>query len=94
MSKGSKPRPFSVTQQEYDSRWDAIFGRDIEEVILEMPGTIGSAKIIFKEDNTGTNKNEYYDVLSTEEALNKLSRINQELDLYDMDPSENPLIKK
>lgn len=26
--KGSSPRPFSVTQQEYDSRWDLIFGRD------------------------------------------------------------------
>lgn len=26
--KGSKPRPYSVTQEEYDKRWDAIFGRD------------------------------------------------------------------
>ena len=26
--KGSSPRPYSVSQQEYDSRWDAIFGRD------------------------------------------------------------------
>lgn len=26
--KGSKPRPLSVSQQEYESRWDAIFGRD------------------------------------------------------------------
>lgn len=29
--KGSKPRPFSVTQEEYDKRWDAIFGRDLKE---------------------------------------------------------------
>jgi len=28
MSKGSRPRPFSVSQQEYDTRWDAIFSRD------------------------------------------------------------------
>jgi len=28
MSKGSRPRPFSVSQQEYDTRWDAIFRRD------------------------------------------------------------------
>ena len=52
--KGSKPRPFSVTQQEYDNRWDAIFGRDLKEkekeLTLEMPGTIGGAKVIFKED--------------------------------------------
>jgi hypothetical protein len=26
--KGCKPRPFSVSQHEYDNRWDAIFGRD------------------------------------------------------------------
>ena len=25
--KGSAPRPYSVTQEEYDNRWDAIFGR-------------------------------------------------------------------
>ena len=30
MSKGSGPRPYSVAQQEYDNRWDAIFGRDLE----------------------------------------------------------------
>ena len=29
--KGSKPRPFSVSQKEYDNRWDAIFGRDLKE---------------------------------------------------------------
>lgn len=28
MGKGSRPRPFSVTQAEYDARWDMIFGRD------------------------------------------------------------------
>jgi hypothetical protein len=27
--KGSKPRPFSVSQSEWDNRWDAIFQRDI-----------------------------------------------------------------
>jgi len=26
--KGSKPRPYSVSDQEYAARWDAIFGRD------------------------------------------------------------------
>ena len=26
--KGSKPRPFSVTQEEYDNRWNMIFQRD------------------------------------------------------------------
>jgi hypothetical protein len=26
--KGSTPRPFSVSNEEYAARWDAIFGRD------------------------------------------------------------------
>ena len=26
--KGSGSRPFSVTQEEYDNRWDLIFGKD------------------------------------------------------------------
>lgn len=29
--KGSSPRPFSVSQQEYDTRWDAIFCRDLKD---------------------------------------------------------------
>jgi len=31
MSKGSSPRPFKVSNQEYASRWDAIFGKDNEK---------------------------------------------------------------
>jgi len=62
--KGSKPRPFSVSQEEYDKRWDAIFQRDLpkeEKLVLQMPGTIGGAKVIFKDD--------YQDVLSTEDCV-------------------------
>lgn len=29
--KGSRPRPFSVSQEEYGNRWEAIFGRDNKE---------------------------------------------------------------
>ncbi len=29
--KGSKPRPLSVSEAEYATRWDAIFGRDKSE---------------------------------------------------------------
>lgn len=25
--KGSSPRPFSISQQEFDNRWDVIFGK-------------------------------------------------------------------
>ena len=28
MSKGSSPRPFKVSNEEYANRWDAIFGKD------------------------------------------------------------------
>lgn len=29
--KGSRPRPFSVTNEDYAKRWDLIFGRDLEK---------------------------------------------------------------
>ena len=29
--KGSSPRPYSVTHDEYSNRWDAIFGRDLKK---------------------------------------------------------------
>ena len=63
--KGSKPRPFSVSQEEYDKRWDAIFQRDLpkeeDKLVLPMPGTIGGAKLVFKDD--------YQDILSTEDCV-------------------------
>jgi len=31
MGKGSSPRPFKVSNEEYSNRWDAIFGRDKKE---------------------------------------------------------------
>jgi hypothetical protein len=34
--KGSAPRPYSVSQQEYDSRWDAIFGRDKDDKVRDF----------------------------------------------------------
>lgn len=37
MSKGSAPRPFAVSDAEYASRWDAIFGRDLEKQPQERP---------------------------------------------------------
>jgi hypothetical protein len=31
VSKGSNQRPYSVSQKEYDTRWDAIFSRDLKD---------------------------------------------------------------
>lgn len=33
--KGSSPRPFSVSNEEYARRWEAIFGRDQVDKIIE-----------------------------------------------------------
>jgi hypothetical protein len=41
--KGSRPRPYSVSQQEYDQRWDAIFGRDLKEE-QSKKGTCGCGR--------------------------------------------------
>jgi hypothetical protein len=66
--KGSKARPFSISQAEYDNRWNHIFSRDLDDAKLEDEafGAIKDQRII---DNTGTSKDEYYDVLTTEDAL-------------------------
>jgi hypothetical protein len=31
MGKGSRPRPYSVTSQEFDQAWDRIFGNKDDE---------------------------------------------------------------
>ena len=33
--KGSSPRPFSVSNEEYAKRWEAIFGKDQVDKIIE-----------------------------------------------------------
>ena len=44
--KGSSPRPFSIANDEYSKRWDAIFSRDLkEEVPVESKSdTIDTSK--------------------------------------------------
>lgn len=47
--KGSAPRPFSVTNEEYASRWDAIFQRDLsksDEHAQETAEVIQDASVI------------------------------------------------
>tara|TARA_R110000868_G_scaffold30953_4_gene113890 strand:+ start:4369 stop:4656 length:288 start_codon:yes stop_codon:yes gene_type:complete len=55
MSKGSKPRPIEIDQEEYESNWDRIFGmkdheRDVEivEAVSEHWSSNGkkSARVI------------------------------------------------
>ena len=71
--KGSAPRPFSVSNEEYQKIWDAIFQRDIKE-IEDQQNEDEAFDDISKKQNintTGTNKDEFYDVLTTEDALIK-----------------------
>jgi hypothetical protein len=37
VGKGSVPRPFSVSNEEYANRWDAIFGRDLKQEDMPTP---------------------------------------------------------
>jgi len=52
--KGSKPRPFSLSQKEYDTRWDAIFGRDLkeekQEEVLEVSEAYNNERLVSKYD--------------------------------------------
>lgn len=36
MGKGSTPRPFSVSNEEYAARWDMIFQRDIPKDVQKV----------------------------------------------------------
>jgi hypothetical protein len=67
--KGSRPRPFSVSKEEFDNRFDAIFGKKKKETLPEYELNKSTGEVQRVEDNTGTDKNEYQDILSTEDAI-------------------------
>jgi hypothetical protein len=57
--KGSAPRPYSVDKETFSNNWDSIFGKKKpESTTLEMPGTIGSAKIVFTDDKDNSKSGE------------------------------------
>jgi hypothetical protein len=78
--KGSKPRPYSVDQKTFDSNWNSIFNK--------------KKKTDQEKFDEAIMKNEYYDKLTTEEALTEMVRISEEMGAYVDEPIENPLIKK
>ena len=72
--KGSAPRPFSVSQEEYANRFDAIFKKNIkaaEEIHSDKRYELGT-----KEGYEEFNK-------KRQDALDKLHTANEELGLYD-----------
>jgi len=43
--KGSSPRPFSISEEEYARRWDAIFGReDVEKIVHDAKKYLEESK--------------------------------------------------
>jgi len=53
--KGSAARPFSVNKETFADNWEATFGKKKKQEdtkTMPMPGTIGGAEIVFKEEAT------------------------------------------
>jgi len=63
--KGSNPRPFSVPLEEYGSNYTLIYGQK-KKYCTTCGKTFSWCQC---KDNTGTSKNEYQDILSTEDSV-------------------------
>ena len=63
--KGSKPRPYNISREEFDNKFDTIFGEK-KKFCSGCGKTVSWCQC---EDNTGVSKNEFQDVLSTEDCL-------------------------
>ena len=50
--KGSRPRPFSVSKDEFDNRFDAIFGNKKKEILpkFELNKSTGEVEKVYSED--------------------------------------------
>lgn len=51
--KGDTPRPLSIDAETFANNWDLAFGKKKESTTMPMPGTIGSATLVF--DNEENN---------------------------------------
>jgi hypothetical protein len=53
--KGSRPRPFSVSKDEFDNRFDAIFGKKKKEILpeFELNKSTGEVEKVYPEDIQG-----------------------------------------
>ena len=50
--KGSRPRPFSVSKDEFDNRFDAIFGKKKKDILpeFELNKSTGEVEKVYSED--------------------------------------------
>jgi hypothetical protein len=78
--KGSKPRPYSVDQKTFESNWDSIFNKKKKTEQEKFDDAIV--------------RHEYFDILSTEDALVEMMKVSDEMGAYVDEPIDNPLIKK
>ena len=75
--KGSKPRPYSVSKEVFDANMDRILGDKTEEKERkrkekeEYFARLAAETKARLENNTGVDKNEFQDILSTEDSLLK-----------------------
>jgi hypothetical protein len=72
--KGSKARPFSVDKETFDSNFDRIFNKK-KNVLPEYELNKSTGEVQKVEDNTGVRKNEYQDVLSTEDCFDEADKV-------------------
>ena len=49
--KGSSPRPYSVSNEEYANRWDAIFNRDKQEDALDNLAKVSQELGLYDDEN-------------------------------------------
>jgi hypothetical protein len=61
MSKGSRPRPYSVSQQQFGNNYDAIFGKKDRRVVEDAQAEDEAFKLVDKTSkdryNTSTETN-------------------------------------
>ena len=80
--KGSAPRPFSVSQDEYSNNFDRIFRKPNPKELDDSKAEEEEFKRIEKQFDKSIMKNDYQDVLSTEDALTAMVEENERLGLY------------
>jgi hypothetical protein len=57
MSKGSKPRPYSVSQQQFGNNYDAIFGKKDRREVEDAEAEEEAFKLLDKKAHTVYNNN-------------------------------------
>lgn len=60
MSKGSRPRPLTVSHEKFSNNWDAIFGKNDYQDILSTEDCV--LEVVLEALETSSLKDEYVDI--------------------------------